>query len=108
VTDLPAFPKPAQLEGHRHLTRKQRREVLVQLYHKQLGICACGCGWAMTLAAGEWDSAELDHRLPQPMGHKKNDALTNLQAVRHCCNSAKGSRRDYDGGAQGKGQVQKI
>jgi CRISPR/Cas system Type II protein with McrA/HNH and RuvC-like nuclease domain len=102
MANLPAFPKPSQLEGHVTLTRKQKRVVTLELYYEQHGICACGCGYAMSLTFGLFDTVELDHIEPQPMGHKKNDARSNLRAVRHCCNSAKGSRRDYDGGAEGK------
>ena len=99
MTDLPAFPKPHQLEGHETLTPKERRQVTVELFYEQHGICACGCGRIMIYTAGKFHdaAATLDHIKVQPMGHKKNDARSNLRAVRWGCNTAKGSRRDYDG-----------
>jgi len=95
MNDLPAFPKPSQLEGHEQLTPKQRRKLLVEFFYEQHGICACGCGRTMTLTTGDLASATIDHEKPQPMGHKKNDARSNLRAFRWDCNSKKGSRRDY-------------
>lgn len=99
MSDLPAFPKPSQLEEHEYLNQKQRRKALVELYYEQRGICACGCNREMLLSEGIYhpDAATLDHIKVQPMGHKKNDARSNLRAVRWDCNSDKGSRRNYDG-----------
>ena len=97
MTELPAFPKPSQIEGHVRLSKREKQKLTLELYYEQSGICACGCGWAMSLNPGQFDSVELDHIKPQPMGHAKNDARENLRAVRHVCNSRKGSRRDYDG-----------
>jgi 5-methylcytosine-specific restriction endonuclease McrA len=97
MTDLPAWPKPHQLEGHEHLSPKEKRKVLRQLFHEQGGICGCGCNRSMMLLSDYFESATLDHIKPQPMGHAKNDARSNLRAVRWDCNGKKGSRRDYDG-----------
>ena len=92
--DLPAFPKPHQIEGHEYLTPKQRREVLRELCREQRMVCACGCNRLMTFVPDTMGTATIDHRVIQPMGHKKNDARSNLQAFRWDCNSKKGSKRE--------------
>lgn len=93
MTELRAFPKPAELEGIVTLTPAQRAHKRTELYHKQRGICACGCGRRMSWEQDRMDTATLDHIQPQPMGHAKNDNDTNLRVIRWECNSRKGSRR---------------
>lgn len=91
--NLPAFPKPSQLEGLITLTTKQRAEKRKALFVKQNGICACGCGKPMSEEYGRMDSCTLEHIEPQPAGHAKNDRDDNLCATRWDHNVAKGSKR---------------
>lgn len=76
-----AFPKPSEVENHVHLTPDERRAKRKELYMAQFGMCAC-CGEPMSPYPGRMDSCTLDHIEPQPMGHSKNDADSNLQALR--------------------------
>jgi hypothetical protein len=85
--------KPNQLEGKTTLTPKQRAEKRKELFKKQRGICACGCGQQMSDDHGYFSSATLEHVIPEPMGCKKNDNDSNLAAFRWDCNVNKGSRR---------------
>ena len=85
--------KPHQLEQKITLTMEQRAEKRKQLFYKQGGLCACGCGRRMILDSGYFGSATLDHIAPEPAGCKKRDNDDNLRAVRYDCNAVKGSRR---------------
>ena len=95
-----AFPKPAEVERLETKTPLQRRATRLTLYLKQGGICACGCNRSMTLESDRMDSCTLDHRMPNKMGCRKQDADHNLRALRWDCNSAKGSKRICE--AEGK------
>jgi hypothetical protein len=90
--------KPNQIEGIVTLSSKEKRKVRLELFNEQHGICACGCGRPMSLVQFRMNSVTLDHRKVRPAGCKKNDARSNLQAMRWDCNVAKGSKRNYDGG----------
>lgn len=87
-----AFPKPAELEGIVTLSKVQRAHKRQELFHKQRGRCA-ECGRKMSQESDRMDSCTLDHKEPQPMGHRKDDRDGNLRAVCFSCNAKKGSKR---------------
>ena len=89
---LPAFPKPSQKEGKIAMNAKARRLVKFKLFNQQGGKCA-KCGVALTRKAGFFNSAELDHINPEPMGCAKNDSEGNHQVLCWKCNQEKGSKR---------------
>lgn len=84
--------KPSEAEGKVTLSVRERREKKLELYEKQGWRCAqCGC--RLHLELGRWNTAELDHIRPQPMGCAKDDRESNLQVLCHRCNAEKGSQR---------------
>lgn len=85
--------KPHQLEGKVTLTPKQRAQKRWELFEKQCGICACGCGRPMCWLQGEMETATLEHIIPEPAGCPKRDNDDNLCVTRYECNMRKGSRR---------------
>lgn len=87
-----AFPKPCEVEDIVTLTTAQRAHKRQELFHKQRGKCA-ECGRQMSQEYDRMDSCTLGHIVIQPMGHKKNDSDSNLQAECWTCNVKKGSRR---------------
>lgn len=89
------FLKPKDLEKKVTLSSKERRVLKYKLCEKQSWRCA-SCGKYMRIDWGYWNSAELDHRIPEPAGCAKNDAETNLQVLCHECNTAKGSKREHE------------
>ena len=87
-----SFPKPSEIEDKITLTPKQRAAKLQELCARQNWRCA-NCKREMRMQWGWLDSAELDHRKPEPMGCKKRDNDDNLQALCATCNGIKGSKR---------------
>jgi 5-methylcytosine-specific restriction endonuclease McrA len=96
VPYIPPIPKPYQKEGLvLSMTRKEQRSFRAEQFRIQKGICACGCGRPMSLIQFLGNSAVIEHKVVQPMGHPKNWARSNLQLMRSDCNFQKGSKRDY-------------
>ncbi len=87
------FLKPSQLEGKITLTPRQRAKKRLELFGKQGGICACGCGKIMSWSQGSMDTATLEHIVPEPAGCPKRDNDDNLCVTRWECNVKKGSKR---------------
>lgn len=58
--------------------------VLLRLYAKQNGICACGCGHVMNLNR---DKVDCDHRIALIDGGENRES--NLQLLLHRCHKAK-------------------
>lgn len=58
--------------------------VLLRLYAKQNGICACGCGQVMNLNR---DKVDCDHRIALIDGGENRES--NLQLLLHPCHKAK-------------------
>lgn len=58
--------------------------VLLRLYAKQNGICACGCGQVMNLNR---DKVDCDHRIALIDGGENRES--NLQLMLHPCHKAK-------------------
>jgi|GEM_PF-6011509 5-methylcytosine-specific restriction protein A len=58
--------------------------VLLRLYAKQNGICACGCGQVMNLNR---DKVDCDHKLAIIDGGENRES--NLQLMLHPCHKAK-------------------
>ncbi len=85
--------KPHQLEKLETLTWKAKHDLREKLFIEQHGVCACGCGQFMCRLQGVFASVTLDHKTPNKMGCRKQDAAFNLRAVRWECNTKKGSKR---------------
>lgn len=58
--------------------------ILLRLYAKQNGICACGCGQVMNLNR---DRIDCDHKLALIDGGENKES--NLQLLLHACHKAK-------------------